>query len=427
MMVAVLFVSFLVLVFLGMPIAFALGLACIIAIGGFMDAVSLQVFVQRLFGGINSFPLMCIAFFILAGDLMSKGNLTNKLVKFANVFVGRIPGGLAHVNVLASMFFGGISGSANADVSSLGPLEISMMEKAGYDREFSVAITCASATIGVIIPPSIPMVIYAMSAGNISISNMFIGGIIPGIIIGLSLMLTCYFFAKKRHYPKEEKHGAKENIKDILQGIPPCFLFVIILGGVLLGIFTPTESSVIAALYALILTVFVYRSIRITDLPKIIINSAVSTATVLFLVGVSTSFSYVLAYAKVPQMVAQFIIGITESRAIIYLLMFAVFLFIGMFMDMGCSIIILTPIFLPLAVELGMNPIHFGMFMITALSIGLYTPPVGSVLFIGCNVGRVSIEKGAKACIPFWIVTSLAVILIAFVPEITLWLPSVLS
>lgn len=426
-MVAVLFISFLALVFLGMPIAFALGLGCIISIGFCMDTVTLSVFVQRMFGGINSFPLMCIAFFILAGDLMSRGNLTNRLVRFANVFVGRIPGGLAHVNVLASMFFGGISGSANADVSSLGPLEIAMMEDAGYDREFSVAITCASATIGVIIPPSIPFVLYAMSAGNISISDMFIAGIIPGILIGVSLMLTCYFFAIKRHYPRGAKQTLKQNLLDIVNGIAPCFLFIIILGGVLLGVFTPTESSVVAALYALILTVFVYRSISIKELPKIILGSAVSTATVLFLVGVSTSFSYILAYAKVPQMVAGFIMGVTSSKIIFYLLMFAVFIFIGMFMDMGCSIIILTPIFLPLAIEFGMDPIHFGMFMTTALSIGLYTPPVGSVLFIGCNVGKVPIEKGAKACLPFWLVTAVAVMLIALIPELTLWLPSVLS
>ncbi|MCR5370786.1 MAG: TRAP transporter large permease subunit, partial [Clostridium sp.] len=238
-MTLILFGTFFALVALGVPISYALGLSSITTIITCVKALSINVFVQRVFAGINSFPLMCIACFILSGELLSRGNLTERIVRAANVFVGRIPGGLAHVNVLASMLFGGISGSANADVSSLGPIEIEMMTKAGYHREFSVAVTVASATIGIIIPPSIPMVIYATSAGKVSIADMFLAGMIPGILVGLAMMITCFIIAKRRNYPKSEKKSIRENMMAILRGIPPCFLFVIILGGVLSGIFTP--------------------------------------------------------------------------------------------------------------------------------------------------------------------------------------------
>jgi len=424
-MIPILFGSFFVLVFLGMPISYALGLSSVMTIMTSIDALSANVFIQRVFAGINSFPLMCIAFFILSGDLLSRGNLTRRIVRTANVFVGRIPGGLAHVNVLASMMFGGISGSANADVSSLGPIEIAMMNEAGYHKEFSVAVTVASATIGIIIPPSIPMVIYATSAGGVSIADMFLAGIIPGIMIGLAMMITCYIIAKKRNYPKEEKHSLRENLDAILQGVPPCLLFVIILGGVLTGIFTPTESSVVAVLYSFILTVFVYRSVKLREIPRILIGSAVSTATVLILIGFSTAFSYLLAFGKVPQAVVGFIFSITAQPALIYLLMFLVFLIVGTFMDTAPALIILVPIFLPMAVQCGMHPTQFGLFIITALSIGLYTPPVGAVLFLGCNVGKVSIEKASIACIPFWLAVSVVVLMVIFIPSLTMWLPSI--
>ncbi len=424
-MIGILFGSFFLLILIGVPISFAIGLSTVATITFGIDTLSAGIFIQRMFAGINSFPLMCIAFFILSGDLMSNGDLTKNIVKFANVFVGRIPGGLAHVNVLGSMMFGGVSGSANADVSSMGPLEIGMMRAAGYHKEFSVAVTVASATIGIIIPPSIPMVIYASSAGGVSISDLFIAGIIPGVLMGVSMMITCYIIAKKRNYPKEAKHTFQENVRAILEGIPTCFLFVIIMGGILAGIFTPTEASVVAALYSFILSVICYRTVSIRQVPGIMINSALSTAVVLFLIGVSTAFSFILAYAKVPQLVTNLILSITDVPSLIFILMFVVFLIVGAIMDTSPALIILTPIFLPLAESCGMDPVQFGLFMIVALSIGLYTPPVGAVLFIGAKIGGVSIEQASLACIPFWIAVSIVVLAIIFIPELTLWLPSV--
>lgn len=424
-MIGILFGVFFLLILLGVPISFAIGLSTIATIVFSIDTLSASIFLQRMFAGINSFPLMCIAFFILSGDLMSNGNLTKNIVKFANAFVGRIPGGLAHVNVLGSMMFGGVSGSANADVSSLGPLEIAMMRDAGYHKEFSVAVTVASATIGIIIPPSIPMVIYASSAGGVSISDMFMAGIIPGILIGIAMMITCYIISKKRNYPKEPKHTFSENLKAVCEGLPTCFLFVIIMGGILAGIFTPTEASVIAALYSFILSVLCYRTVKLNQVPKIMINSALSTAVVLFLIGVSTAFSFILAYAKVPQMVTEFILSVTQVPSIVFILMYIVFLIVGTFMDTSPALIILTPIFLPLAESCGMDPVQFGLFMIVALSIGLYTPPVGAVLFIGAKIGDVSIEQASLACMPFWISVTVVVMCVIFIPELTLWLPSV--
>jgi len=426
-MVLVLFSSFAVLMLIGMPISFAIFLASVITIITNLPLVDLTLVVQRVFAGMDSFPLMCIPFFVLTGELMAQGNISHKLIKLANIFVGRIRGGLAHVNILASMFFGGVSGSSSADVSSIGTILIPTMGKAGYSVPFSVAVTASSATLGIIIPPSNSMIIYAMVVGSVSISQLFLAGIIPGILIGISFMVVSYIIAIRRNYGAEKRIPLKDMLGTFADGIIPMFTFIIIIGGILGGVFTPTESSVIAASYALILTTVVYKTMKLTDLPKLILKSALTTSVVLFLIGVSNIFGWILAYDHVPQTIANFMYSITENKYLLMLMIFFVFLVVGTFMDLAASLIIFVPIFLPVASGIGIDPVHFGLITITALAIGGYTPPVGVTLFLSCNIGNISLEKGAKAALPFIGVAIVIELLIIFIPAITMFIPKLLS
>lgn len=426
-MIAVLFISLIVLILLEMPVAYAIVLSSICAILSLDSPLPLTLIVQKIFTGVDSFPLMCIPFFVLAGEFMSAGNISQKLINVANIFVGRIRGGLAHVNILASMLFGGVSGSATADVSSIGTILIPTMNKAGYQKDFSVAITATSATIGIIIPPSNAMIVYAMVAGSVSISGMFLAGVIPGILVGLSLMFVAYVISVKRGYQAEKGRPLKEVVRSIIDGIIPLFTFVIILGGILGGIFTPTESAVIAALYSFIISVFVYKSVKFKDIPKMLYKSALTTSAVLFLIGASSIFGFLLAYAHVPQVIANFMFSITTNEHLLIFMMFLIFLIVGTVMDLTPALIIFVPIFLPIANQLGMNSVQFGIFIIMSLAIGLYTPPVGAVLFITCGIGEVSIQKAAKAVLPFMIAMVIIVLMVMYIPAITMAIPNMFN
>lgn len=423
-MIGVLFISLAVLVLIGLPVSFAILLSSALAILSLDGALPLTLIVQRIYTGIDSFPLMCIPFFVLAGEFMGAGNISQRLINFANVFVGRIRGGLAHVNILASMLFGGVSGSATADVSSLGTILIPTMNKSGFDDDFSVAVTATSATIGIIIPPSNPMIVYATVASGVSISSMFLAGVIPGILIGLSLMVMSYIISVKRNYQTGERISFRQAIRYCGEGILPLMTFIIILGGILGGIFTPTESAVVAVWYSFFISVFVYKTVKFKDIPRLLLRSALTTASVLFLIGVSSIFGFLLAYENVPETIANFMFSITDNRTILLLLMFLAFLVIGMVMDLSPALIIFVPIFLPIATQIGMTAVQFGLFIISALAIGLYTPPVGAVLFLSCSIGKISLQKATKAIIPFMLMMIIVVLLIMFIPEITMWLPS---
>ncbi len=357
---------------------------------------------------------------------MSKGNISIKLINIANLFVGRITGGLAHVNVMTSMMFGGSSGSAQADVASTGPIMIPTMVESGYDRDFATAITATSSTIGMIIPPSNAMIIYSTIATSVSVTAMFIAGIIPGILVGLAQMIVAYYISKKRKYPKCEKLDWKTKVHYFFEGIPPLFTFVIILGGVLGGAFTPTESAVIAAFYSFILSVFVYKSIVWKDIPGMLYRSALVTGVALFLIATSSIFGWLLAYGNIPMHIANAMLAITTNRYLLILMIFAVLLLVGTVMDMTPALIIFVPIFLPIAIRLGIEPIQFGLMIIMTLCIGLFTPPVGTVLFLACNIGKTTIEAVSKAMIPFMVSMILIVLGVIFIPALTMWLPSVI-
>lgn len=426
-MVIILFLSLLFLVIIGTPISFAIGISSLLTFLATLPNIPLTIIPQRIFAGIDTFPLMCIPFFVIAGEFMSKGNISQKLIDVANIFVGRITGGLAHINILSSMFFGGVSGSATADVSSIGTILIPTMSKAGYDDDFSVAVTATSATIGMIIPPSNAMIIYSTIATSVSISSMFLAGIIPGILVGLSLMIVAYFISKKRGYQKEPKTTFSQKVKHFLAGILPMFTFIIILGGILGGIFTPTESAVVAALYSFILSVFVYKSVKLKDVPEMMYRCAITTAAALFLIAVSSIFGWLLAYGQIPSVIASLIFRITSNKYLIYILILIVYLIVGTFLDMTPALIIFVPIFLPIVQQLGMDAVQFGLLTIVALCIGLYTPPVGAVLFLTCRIGNVSLEDGSRAVIPFMLAMILICLLIIFVKPLTMFLPTILS
>lgn len=378
----------------------------------------------KMVDGLNSFTLLAVPFFILAGEIMSIGGISRRLIDFANVFVGRMRGGLAMVNILASMFFGGISGSAVADTSSIGSVLIPMMKKVGYDDDYSVNVTMTASVQGVLIPPSHNVIIYSMAAGGLSVGSLFLAGVIPGIFLGLMIMIVSYYMAIKRNYPKGEKISLKDAIiicKDSFLGL---FTIVIILGGVLTGKFTATESAAIAAVYAFIVTFFIYRDIPISKFPTILKNTLKTLSVVLSIIAASSAFAYYMAILKVPTLITNGLLNISDNKIIILILINIILLILGMFMDMSPLIIIMTPILYPVVMKLGYSPIQFGIVMMLNLSIGLITPPVGTVLFVGSTIGRVPIEKLTKKLWPFYATLFFTLMMLTFVPEISLWLPS---
>ncbi len=388
--------------------------------------IDLAALVQRMVGGLNSFSLLAIPFFILAGEIMNEGGISRRLINLANVMIGKVRGGLAMVNVLASTFFGGISGSAVADVSSIGSVLIPMMKKAKYDSDYAVNVTISSAAQGVMIPPSHNMIIYSTAAGGVSVGALFMGGIIPGILLGLILMVVTYVIAVKRNYPKGEPVKREEIPKIVREGLLGLLTAVIIIGGIVSGIFTATESAAIGVVYAFIITFFVYRDIPLSRMRIILVRTSKTLAMVLFLIASSSAFGWLLALLKVPAMVTEGLLAFSPNDIVTLLLINLILLVLGMFMDMAPLILIATPILLPVATAAGMDPVQFGVVLILNLAIGLITPPVGTCLFVGCAIGQIPIEKTVKGMAPFYLAMIVTLLLVTFVPQFSLFLPDLL-
>ncbi|HBE46085.1 conserved membrane hypothetical protein [uncultured spirochete] len=417
--------GFALLMVLRVPITFSLALASI-ATATYLN-IPLMAIVQQMVQGVKSFSLLAIPFFIIAGEMMGRGGIALKLINLANVLVGRIRGGLAMVNVVESMFFGGISGSAVADVASTGTIMIPLMEKSGYDDDFSVAITVTSATQGIIIPPSHNMIIYSVAAGGVSVGRLFLAGFVPGVTLGIALMIISYIISIKRNYPKEKKYSFKEAVKIFGDAFLGLMTAVIIMGGVVSGVFTATESAAVAAIYAFIITFFVYKEIPLKEFKGILYSTLKTLTMVMALIASASAFSWLMAYLRIPAIATEFLISITNNKILLLMLINVLLLLLGMIMDMAPLILIVTPILYPVVVgKLGLSPIHFGIILMINLAIGLCTPPVGSALFVGCAVGKISIEKAAKAMIPFYFVMVIVLLLITYVPQITMFVPNLI-
>ncbi len=415
--------SFVVMLLLQIPITFALAVASVVT-AVYLD-IPLMAIVQQMVQGVRSFSLLAIPFFIIAGEMMGQGGISRRLILFSNLLVGRVRGGLAQVNCLASMFFGGISGSAVADVSSIGTILIPMMKEKGYDDDFSVGITVTSACQGVIIPPSHNMIIYSLAAGGVSVGRLFLGGFIPGVMLGLGLMVVSYIFAIKRNYPKERKYSLKEAIVISRDAILGLLTAVIIMGGVITGVFTATESAAIAVVYAFFITFFVYREIPLKAIKGILYSALKTLAMVMALIAAASSFGWLMAFLRIPALATEALLTISHNKTVLLLLINLLLLLLGTIMDMAPLILITTPILYPVVVgALGLSPVHFGIMLILNLAIGLTTPPVGSALFVGCAIGRIKIEKVVGAMLPMWLVMVAVLMLITFVPEITMFVPN---
>jgi C4-dicarboxylate transporter DctM subunit len=418
----ILFISLVVLLILGVPIAITLGLSAAIAVA-FGGGIPLLILAQREFTSIDSFPLMAIPFFILAGTLMEVGGISRRLINFANALTGHITGGLGLVAVVTSMFFAAISGSSAATVAALGSILIPAMIKRGYHRNFSGAVQAVSGELGVIIPPSIPMILYGVTTET-SVGDMFMAGIIPGLLIGFSLLIAVYIFAKRRGYGSEPKKNWAERWIAFKEALLALFMPVIILGGIYGGIFTPTEAAGVAVLYAFIIGVFVYKEIKWKDLISLLGQSAVTSAIIMYIIANAGLFGWVLSREGVPHMIADFFANFS-SNPFVFLLVINLLLFIvGMFFETGAAIIILAPLLAPVAMEFGIDPVHFGMIMIVNLAMGMCTPPVGVNLFISCQIAKIKLEDITKAVLPFLVVLIVDLMLISYIPQISLWLPN---
>mgnify|MGYP000114068504 FL=1 len=423
-MVAMMFIIFLVLLLIGVPIAFSLGLSSLFYL--FTNNIPLTVISQKFYSGMDSFTLLCIPGFMLAGALMNGGGITRRILNFCNSFLGHFRGSLALVNIVASMVFAGISGTAIADVCSLGSMLIPAMVDDGYDDDFSVAVTAASSVVGPIIPPSVPMVI-AGSCVSISVGKMFQAGIIPGILLGMALCIPTYIISVKRNYPRHDRAGWKVRLETTKDAIWAMLMPVILLGGILSGVFTPTEASIVTCVYALVVGVFVYKEIQITDVPRIVWENIRACASIIVLIGLANVFAYILTAERIPQMVANSILSITDNRIVVILLINMVLLFVGMFMESLAAILITFPVLLPVATAVGMEPVHFALMAILNLMLGLTTPPVGMCVCTGAQIGKISAFKAFKATIPFLATSLIVLMLVSFIPQLTLWIPSILN
>lgn len=423
-MVAMMFIIFLVLLLIGVPIAFSLGLSSLFYL--FTNNIPLTVISQKFYSGMDSFTLLCIPGFMLAGALMNGGGITRRILNFCNSFLGHFRGSLALVNIVASMVFAGISGTAIADVCSLGSMLIPAMVDDGYDDDFSVAVTAASSVVGPIIPPSVPMVI-AGSCVSISVGKMFQAGIIPGILLGMALCIPTYIISVKRNYPRHDRAGWKVRLETTKDAIWAMLMPVILLGGILSGVFTPTEASIVTCVYALVVGVFVYKEIKIADVPRIVWENIRACASIIVLIGLANVFAYILTAERIPQMVANSILSITDNRIVVILLINVVLLFVGMFMESLAAILITFPVLLPVATAVGMEPVHFALMAILNLMLGLTTPPVGMCVCTGAQIGKISAFKAFKATIPFLATSLIVLMLVSFIPQLTLWIPSILN
>ncbi len=417
---------FAVCVAIGVPVAFALGISAIAAF--WFEGLPIMIGFQRIVSGINVFSLMAIPFFIFAGELMFHGGIAMRLVKFASAAVGAVRGGLGIVNVFSSMLFGGISGSAVADISALGSILVPVMKEKGYDADYAVNVTVTSSIAGIIIPPSHNMIIFAIAAGGgISISKLFLAGVVPGVLMCLCLAIAAYIVAVRRGYRAEVFPGWNALVITFLGAIPGLMTAVIIVGGVLSGVFTVTESGAFGAIYAFLVTLIVYRSITFAKFRIAVVSAVRTTAMVMILIACAGAFAYMLTFYRVPNKTVEFMTGLTENPILILLMINAVLLILGMIMDMAALILICTPIFLPVAQSLGLDPLQFGMILLVNLGLGLCTPPVGACLFVGCAVGKLPMEQAVRTIWPFYIAIFTALMLITFVPAISLTLPRLMG
>jgi tripartite ATP-independent transporter DctM subunit len=417
-------ILFIVFVFFRFEIALAIGIASMISLVFFSD-ISILVLVQRLIVGVDSYVFLAIPLFVLAGNLMNSGGITDKIFAFTRVLIGHFRGGLGHANVLASMIFAGMSGSAVADAGGLGAIEIKAMDSQGYPREFSASITVASSVIGPIIPPSIPMVIYAAMA-EVSVGRLFMGGIIPGLLVALSLMILVYFFSVKHNFPRDKKASFKEFIQRFLESFFPILTPAIILGGIILGIFTPTEAAAVAVVYSFVLSFFVYKTITLKDLPKILVSSMVTTAITTFIMATTSTFSYILLLGRFSDTVVNVLTAITMNKYFMLFILNVLLLLFGCIMEAGVALILLVPILVPVLNAVGIDLVHFGVVMVVNLMIGVATPPVGMCLFVVSHVAEMRVERLMKAIIPFLVPPIIVLFLITYLPPLVTWLPNLI-
>ncbi|MDF1566485.1 MAG: TRAP transporter large permease [Spirochaetaceae bacterium] len=418
--------SFLILIAVGVPISFSLGIAAFVT-GAYLGIPLMTIFL-KVSDGMDVFALLAIPFFILAGSIMAQGGIARRIVEFANILVGWMRGGLSSVNIIASMFFGGISGSSVADTSSIGAIMIPMMEEKGYDKDFAVNVTITSSTQGIIIPPSHNAIIYAWVAGmGVSVKQLFEAGITPGVLVGISLLVVSLIISKKRNYPREKMVSFSEAAKIAWEALWGMGAALIIIVGILGGIATPTEVSAIAAVYAFIVTFFVYRDIPLKAFLPMIAETVKTVAMVMFLIGCSSAFGYLLAYLQIPAAVTNFMLSLTSNKILLLILVNIMLLLLGTIMDMAPLILITTPILLPVMVAIGVNPVHFGIILMLNLGIGLCTPPVGSTLFVGCAIGKISIEEVTKTIWPFYLAMLTVLIIVTYIPAVSMWLPRLLA
>lgn len=425
MAILVLLLVFFGLLLLNVPISFCIGLATLATMLLSVDVMpALTTMAQRMAGGINSFALLAIPFFVLSGLIMGRGGIAKRLIECAMALVGMLPGGLALVNVVSCMFFGAISGSAVAATSAIGSFMLPEMKKQGYDINYSAAVTAAAATTGMLIPPSNILIVYAIASGGVSIAALFIAGYLPGILLGVALMLVCAGYARLKGYPVGARLPFKLVLQKVGAAIPSLFMIFLVIGGIVSGVFTATEAGAIAVVYSLVLAVGIYREVKTGELPAILMKSAETTAIVLALIATSSAMSWILSYEQIPQTISAAMLALSDNPLLILLMINLILLLVGAFMDMTPAVLIFTPIFLPVAVELGMSPLHFGIMMVLNLSIGLVSPPVGSVLFVSCAIAKTKLEAIIRPLMPLYLAMFVVLMLVTYVPAISEWLPA---
>jgi len=423
----ILVILFLVLVFLRVPVVYAIGIASLVDF--FYLGINPMQMALKFVTNLNSYTLLAVPFFILMGELMSSGGITDTLIDFSKELVGWVRGGAAMVNVVASFFFGGISGSSSADCASLGPIEIKMMEEQGYDREFSTCLTMASSVEGILVPPSQNMVIFTLAAAGVttvSIGQLFVAGYVPGAVLSIALMVYSYYYSKKMNIPTTGKFDLLRCIKSFGRAIWGMMAVLFVVVGVIAGVFTTTESAACAVIWSLAVGLFVYKGFKVRDLPRIFANVVETLGKVLILLGVSGAFTYLLTYLKIPTQIATAIFSITDNKIVILIMLNILMLFLGCLIEMACLILMLTPVILPIWMQLGLSPIHLGVVMVLNLGIGLLTPPVGSTLFIGSAISHRKIEVLAKKMIPFYITMGIALLVLTYFPQSFMWLPNLM-
>ncbi|MFC2085965.1 TRAP transporter large permease [Bacteroidota bacterium] len=409
----------------GVPVSYCIGISTVLTmLLSIQTMPALTTEAQRIATGLDSFSLLAIPFFILAGYIMNRGGIARRLISFAKAMLGMLPGGLAHVNILAAMLFGAISGSAVAAVSACGSILGPQMEEEGYSREFGAAVNITSGTTGLLIPPSNILIVYSLASGGVSIAALFLAGYLPGILVGLLLMAVSAVLSVRGGYGRSASTPFKESVRRFVDAIPSLFLLVVIMGGIVAGLFTATEAAAVAVLYALLLA-FAYREIKVRDLPGILLDASGTTAVVMLLIGTSMGMSWIMAYVNIPQNVTESLIALSDNKIVILLIINLILLTVGTFMDMTPAVLIFTPIFLPIATSLGIDPTHFGIIMVLNLCIGLCTPPVGSVLFVGVGVANTSIAKVIRPLLPLYAAMIIALFIVTYVPDLSLWLPRV--